>query len=345
MGGDASAVAKLDTFFGQLNATRDEPYDWSGNEPSEWAPWEFDYFGAPEQTQRRRPCHRGHRVRRRARRRAGQRRPRRHVLVVRLGGHRTLPRDPRRGEPRPGEPALSLRDHHPCGRPPPRRARPGGGGLPALHPGPAGLGHHAALDPGRRRARRNPRNPRSATGWDLPWLPASAIRTGGTLTFTLSATPDAAWGRRRPTVRPPSARVSCPPSAISQPSGAIQRHCRDPGDHRARASHPPSRQSTTVHWQLASPPAGLTVTPSSGALDRGRARAAGSRPVSQPLALTASAPGSYALHFEVQTAQGVSLPPVVLDVTARLTLSSAASARPACVCFVSWRSPWRCPAA
>ena len=35
-----------------LNATRDAPEDWSGNEPDEWAPWEFDYFGAPEETQR-----------------------------------------------------------------------------------------------------------------------------------------------------------------------------------------------------------------------------------------------------------------------------------------------------
>ena len=35
-----------------LNATREAPEDWSGNEPDEWAPWEFDYFGAPDETQR-----------------------------------------------------------------------------------------------------------------------------------------------------------------------------------------------------------------------------------------------------------------------------------------------------
>ena len=52
MGGDAAATSKLETFMSSLNATRDAPYDWSGNEPSEWAPWEFDYFGAPDQTQR-----------------------------------------------------------------------------------------------------------------------------------------------------------------------------------------------------------------------------------------------------------------------------------------------------
>ena len=47
MGGPGDAVAKLDTFFDQLNAGRFEPYDWAGNEPSLWTPWEFDYFGAP----------------------------------------------------------------------------------------------------------------------------------------------------------------------------------------------------------------------------------------------------------------------------------------------------------
>ena len=51
MGGDAAATQKLTTFFTSLNATRNQPYDWSGNEPDEWAPWEFDYFGAPEDTQ------------------------------------------------------------------------------------------------------------------------------------------------------------------------------------------------------------------------------------------------------------------------------------------------------
>ncbi len=52
MGGDAAATGKLETFMSSLNATRNAPYDWSGNEPSEWAPWEFDYFGAPADTQR-----------------------------------------------------------------------------------------------------------------------------------------------------------------------------------------------------------------------------------------------------------------------------------------------------
>ncbi len=51
MGGDGAAAAKLQTFMASLNATRNVPEDWSGNEPDEWAPWEFDSFGAPEETQ------------------------------------------------------------------------------------------------------------------------------------------------------------------------------------------------------------------------------------------------------------------------------------------------------
>ncbi len=51
MGGNAAAVAKLDTFFTALNSSRKEPYDWAGNEPALGIPWEYDYAGAPWRTQ------------------------------------------------------------------------------------------------------------------------------------------------------------------------------------------------------------------------------------------------------------------------------------------------------
>ncbi len=51
MGGDGAAVAKLNTFFTQLNATRFQPFDWAGNEPGEWIPFEYDYAGAPWRAQ------------------------------------------------------------------------------------------------------------------------------------------------------------------------------------------------------------------------------------------------------------------------------------------------------
>jgi putative alpha-1,2-mannosidase len=44
-------VAKLNTFFTQLNATRFGPYDWAGNEPAMSAPYDYDYAGEPWGTQ------------------------------------------------------------------------------------------------------------------------------------------------------------------------------------------------------------------------------------------------------------------------------------------------------
>jgi predicted alpha-1,2-mannosidase len=51
LGGNDAVVAKLNTFFTQLNAGRKQPYDWAGNEPSLGIPWEYDYAGAPWRTQ------------------------------------------------------------------------------------------------------------------------------------------------------------------------------------------------------------------------------------------------------------------------------------------------------
>jgi predicted alpha-1,2-mannosidase len=39
LGGDQAAVARLDTFFTQLNVGPNEPYEWAGNEPSLDTPW------------------------------------------------------------------------------------------------------------------------------------------------------------------------------------------------------------------------------------------------------------------------------------------------------------------
>lgn len=47
MGGDAAAITRLDSFFQQLNAGPNLPYEWAGNEPSFGTPWIYDYAGAP----------------------------------------------------------------------------------------------------------------------------------------------------------------------------------------------------------------------------------------------------------------------------------------------------------
>jgi predicted alpha-1,2-mannosidase len=51
MGGNRVAVQRLDTFFTHLNTSRHEPYDWAGNEPALGIPWEYDYAGAPWRAQ------------------------------------------------------------------------------------------------------------------------------------------------------------------------------------------------------------------------------------------------------------------------------------------------------
>jgi len=51
IGGNAAATSELDRFFTKLNAGRYQPYYWAGNEPDLWAPWEYDFSGAPWRTQ------------------------------------------------------------------------------------------------------------------------------------------------------------------------------------------------------------------------------------------------------------------------------------------------------
>jgi len=51
MGGNSNAVARLDSFFTQLNAGPGSQYAFMGNEPNECVPWEYDYAGAPSKAQ------------------------------------------------------------------------------------------------------------------------------------------------------------------------------------------------------------------------------------------------------------------------------------------------------
>jgi predicted alpha-1,2-mannosidase len=51
MGGRDATVAKLDTFFSQLNADQDKPYAWMGNEPSLGSPWTYLAVGEPWRSQ------------------------------------------------------------------------------------------------------------------------------------------------------------------------------------------------------------------------------------------------------------------------------------------------------
>ena len=200
IGGNTAVVAKLNTYFTELNAGRKQPYDWAGDEPSLGTPWEYDYAGAPSRTQAvvrrsppsctgRRPtgsratttwgrCRRGT---------CGQ--PwactPRHRAAASSSWRAPLP--PHHHHPR----ERARHRHRRAGRlarpPPTSRAstwrgwtRPPPGGCPAS----AGTGA-------------------SPSPYRVPVVARHRERPGAELDFTLGATPDAGWGAA-PTDAPPS---------------------------------------------------------------------------------------------------------------------------------------------
>ncbi|HEY2429789.1 MAG TPA: glycoside hydrolase domain-containing protein, partial [Acidimicrobiales bacterium] len=319
MGGDAAAAAKLQTFMGALNATRDVPEEWSGNEPDEWAPWEFDYFGTPEETQRA--------VRAVADTEyadapvdepgnddlgalsswyvwaalglfpvtpgsadlalASPLFP--SVTITLANGHRLVEQASGAAASRPYVHALKVSG---VTRPLPSPALCSGEPRPSSRPG----------------------------NWDRPWLPASALATGGTLHFTLSGTPDPTWGSS-PGARPHSFGTGqLPAVGYSVPSGATAGTAGQPTMIQLGVALA-GDQATTVHWQAVADPSGLTASPSSGTLTltpsparAGITACAPPKPTTQALSVTAPTSGSYVLRVNLSTMSGHSLPPVIVDV-------------------------------
>ncbi len=317
MGGSAAAATKLEAFMGSLNATRNVPEDWSGNEPDEWAPWEFDAFGAPSQTQR-------------------------DVRAIAVGEYADAPVD------EPGNDDLgALSSWYVWAAL----------GLFPLTPGSANLALASPLFPsvtitlpdGRRLDEEAPNaaaahpyvhaltvsgvsrpapHPTACTGtsstpaasgsWDLPWLPSSVLTTGGTLHYSVSGSADPGWAASLVDALP-SDSGQVPAVGFSQPSGAISVAAGQPATVQLGAVLAGDR-AATVHWQVASGAGGLAVTPSSGTftLVSGSGSGCGTQPApTQSLRVTASADGSYPLRVNLTTTSGVDLPPVVVDVQAQ----------------------------
>lgn len=166
--------------------------------------------------------------------------------------------------------------------------------------------------------------PRSPAGtWDLAWLPASVLQTGGALHYTLSGAPDATWGSS-PAAHPPSFEADqLPAVGFSLPSGATTATVGQATTIQIGAALA-GTQGTTVRWQASSSPSGLVVSPSSGTLNlapagggsAGPVQCGQTKPVSEALTVTAPAAGTYALHVDLTTTGGQALPPVVVDVQA-----------------------------
>jgi len=324
MGGDAAATSKLATVMSTLNATRNAPYEWSGNEPSEWAPWEFDYFGAPADTQRA-------------------------VRAIVDTEYTDAPVDEPGNDDlgaisswyvwaalglfpvTPGSANLALASplfpHVTISLPDGHRLVEDAPGAAASRPFVHALSVSGVAPPAPQSsagcaASTTPRSP--AGTWDLSWLPGSVLQTGGTLHYTLSSSPDPGWASS-PGDSPPSfGSGELPAIGFSSPSGATSAAAGQPASVELGAASA-GGEATTVHWQVTSLPIGLQVSPSSGTLSFAAASVGPgsatncSRPSSamQALTITAAAPGSYSVRVDLSTASGTQLPPVVLDVAVR----------------------------
>ncbi len=320
MGGDAAAARKLETFMSSLNATRDVPEDWSGNEPDEWAPWEFDYFGAPDETQRV-------------------------VRAIADSEYADAPVDEPGNDDlgalsswyvwaalglfpvTPGAADLALASPLfplvsitlPDGRRLVEQASDATASRPYVHAlTVSGMTSSASGPPACTGA---PKTQTGAETWNLPWLPASALRTGGTLHYTLSATADPAWAST-PDAAPPSFTTGqLPAVGFSLPSGATTLTAGQPTSMQIGVALA-GDDATTVHWQAVPDPGGPAVTPSSGTFTLAPARSGAGHPAGCPptppatqlLDVTAPTAGSYALRVNLSTTSGVTLPPVEVDV-------------------------------
>ncbi len=318
MGGDSQAVQKLNTFFASLNATRNAPNDWAGNEPSLWTPWEYDYFGAPAQTQG---------VVRKIMNTLYSNAPVNEpgnddlgaisswYVWAAIGLYPVTPGTANLALASPLFPhvVLTLAD----GRRIVMDAPAASASTPYVH-----SLRVDGIAPSRTTASCGASSKADSKSWSQPWLPSSALTTGATLTFGLSAVPDKAWGTGAAESPPSFGSGRLPAVGYSNPSGAVT----------ATAGHPATVQlglqpaetgSARVLWSASG--SGLSASPNGGvfAVTNGARPAAGrdsspsctlSPPPPQTLTIAAATPGSFVLEIHLRTTHGTALPPVVIDV-------------------------------
>ena len=320
MGGDKRATAELSTFFTKLNAGRNQPFDWAGNEPSLWTPWEFDAFGAPWKTQ----------------------------SVVRqiandlyadapvdepgnddlgaiaswyvwaaIGLYPLTPGTANLAIASPLFPVVSvdLADGHRLVEHAPNASR----STPFVHSlrvaGSGVVGSATTCSTGAPSAT-------SKRGWNQPWLPSSALTNGATLTFGLGSEPDRSWASDPGNAFPSSSEERIPALGYTRPSDAKKLVAGQPGTVNLGVQ-PAQPGSETVDWRASG--AGLAVAPASGSFVVGTptgptSSSVGSgpscestTPSTQALTVTAQSPGPRVLAVQLQTTNGVALPPVDVD--------------------------------
>ena len=206
-----------------------------------------------------------------------------------------------------------------AGRSPPRRASPGGGGVPPLHPRTDRLGHRTAAhrDPGAAApTSSSPAGP-PAVG-TFPGCRRRSSRAAAPSTSRSRDRPTRRGAPRRPTPRRPTGPASSrpwatplqaapfrslrasprPSSSASPPRMSARRRSRGtrrrgPADHRS-----PLRRALSSSSHRAGPPP---------------TTCAGPKPATVALTLAAGAAGNYTVQFSLRTGLGLTLPPVDLD--------------------------------
>ena len=164
--------------------------------------------------------------------------------------------------------------------------------------------------------RRGRRVPSATDSWDRPWLPASALSTGGTLTYRLAPTPDRSWASAPADAPPSYAAGRVPAVGYSVPSGAVSVHPGVPATLRIGVKAV-SGGAPPVEWQ-ATATGPVTLGTTQGTLDPPGTGPGGGcaspAPVSEPVTVTATGPGPATVTVALRTATGETLPPVVVAV-------------------------------
>ncbi|MGW2894562.1 GH92 family glycosyl hydrolase [Streptomyces sp. NPDC001212] len=151
---------------------------------------------------------------------------------------------------------------------------------------------------------------------DRPWLPASFVRDGGRLDYTLSATPDRTWGSA-PSAAPPSFRQGEQPYQIGVGPTAATLAPGGSTTLGVRALSLNGGQGPEVRFSVRTP-SGITATPAEGTVTDGVRQitltaapdaeqgfydakvtvTSGSQSYEQPVSLTVAAPGSLLAAYD-----------------------------------------------
>jgi predicted alpha-1,2-mannosidase len=286
-GGNAKVVQQLNTFFTQLNAGPNSPYAFLGNEPTIETPWEYDYAGAPYKTQQ---------------------------MVHSIENSLWLP----------GPTGMAGNDD--LGEMSSWDVWAGLGMFPET-PGTADLALASPLFPNivihRPTGQTITITAPGTTTSDYyvqslqvngktstqPWLPASFVANGGTLNYTVGSTPNTTWGSSANDA-PPSYQYGETTTLVSLNPG---RATVAPGAQTQVSINAQNISDTasTVQWS-ATPPSGLTVTPTSGSfVVNAQSSAQGTFSVTADASM---AEGVYTVPITAQTSDGTTLPISALTV-------------------------------